>query len=433
MRYNKQDIKNGIKMHFIDTDKFKTNLIAIFLSTPLTREYVTYDSVLSAVLRRGTKNIPTQEEISKILDEMYGAEFDCGLEKIGQNHVLKFYLESINDEFLPQNEENMLKTSLEILTEIVLNPLIEEENGTKRFKSEYVAQEKENVRQIIETKKDNKAKYALLRCTEEMHKNDPAGIYKFGYVEDLENINPNNLYEYYEKLIKECKIDIYISGNLKNVQANQIVLENENIKDLQERNANYNINKQEQKQTAEKENIVEESMDVTQGKLVIGYDIKVDEEMKKNENLRYIGMLYNSILGGSANSKLFQNVREKASLAYTTNSNYSYLNNNIFVSAGIEIDNYQKALEIIKEQVTDMSNGNFTDEDINNAKEIIKSSIISIDDEQDTEIIYFFGQELSNKNVSLDEYIKKIDSVTKEQIVEFANLAKINTVYFLRN
>lgn len=433
MRYNKQDIKNGIKMHFIDTDKFKTNLIAIFLSTPLTREYVTYDSVLSAVLRRGTKNIPTQEEISKILDEMYGAEFDCGLEKIGQNHVLKFYLESINDEFLPQNEENMLKTSLEILTEIVLNPLIEEENGTKRFKSEYVAQEKENVRQIIEAKKDNKAKYALLRCTEEMHKNDPAGIYKFGYVEDLENINPNNLYEYYEKLIKECKIDIYISGNLKNVQANQIVLENENIKDLQERNANYNINKQEQKQTAEKENIVEESMDVTQGKLVIGYDIKVDEEMKKNENLRYIGMLYNSILGGSANSKLFQNVREKASLAYTTNSNYSYLNNNIFVSAGIEIDNYQKALEIIKEQVTDMSNGNFTDEDINNAKEIIKSSIISIDDEQDTEIIYFFGQELSNKNVSLDEYIKKIDSVTKEQIVEFANLAKINTVYFLRN
>lgn len=433
MRYNKQDIKNGIKMHFIDTDKFKTNLIAIFLSTPLTREYVTYDSVLSAVLRRGTKNIPTQEEISKILDEMYGAEFDCGLEKIGQNHVLKFYLESINDEFLPQNEENMLKTSLEILTEIVLNPLIEEENGTKRFKSEYVAQEKENVRQIIEAKKDNKAKYALLRCTEEMHKNDPAGIYKFGYVEDLENINPNNLYEYYEKLIKECKIDIYISGNLKNVQANQIVLENENIKDLQERNANYNINKQEQKQTAEKENIVEESMDVTQGKLVIGYDIKVDEEMQKNENLRYIGMLYNSILGGSANSKLFQNVREKASLAYTTNSNYSYLNNNIFVSAGIEIDNYQKALEIIKEQVTDMSNGNFTDEDINNAKEIIKSSIISIDDEQDTEIIYFFGQELSNKNVSLDEYIKKIDSVTKEQIVEFANLAKINTVYFLRN
>lgn len=433
MRYNKEEIKNGIKLHFIDTEKFKTNLIAIFLTTPITRKYVTYDSVLSAVLRRGSNNIRTQEEISKKLEEMYGASFDCGLEKIGDNHILKFYIESVNDEFLPQSDENMLKTSIDILTEIIFNPLVEQKNGEKSFKEEYVEQEKENIKQVIEAKKDNKAKYAFCRCLEEMYKDQPAGIYKYGYIEDLKNINAKNLYEYYEKLLKECKIDIYVSGCLKNVQAKQIILTNENIKCLQERNAIYNVNELKQKETVEKENIVEESMDVTQGKLVIGYDISVDEKLQKDENLRYIGMVYNFILGGSANSKLFQNVREKASLAYTTSSSYAYLNSNIFVNAGIEINNFDKALKIIKKQIEDMQNGDFTDEDIDNAKEIIKSNIISIDDEQDTEIIYFFGQELSNKNITLDEYINKVKNVTKEQIIQFAKLIKINTVYFLKN
>ena len=118
MKYNKEEIKKGITLHQIDTDKFKTNLIAIFLSTSLNRENVTKNSVLTSVLRRGCKKFDTQEKISKELEEMYGAEFDCGISKIGKNHVLKFYIESINDEFLPQNDNNMLKKSIEILSDI---------------------------------------------------------------------------------------------------------------------------------------------------------------------------------------------------------------------------------------------------------------------------------------------------------------------------
>ena len=125
MKYNKQNIKPGITLHLIDTDKFKTNLTAVFISTPLTKENVTKDAVLSSVLRRGTAKLPTQEEISKKLEDMYGADFNCGLDKIGDNHVLKLYLESINDRFLPQDEENMLKQSIEILTDVAFNPLVE--------------------------------------------------------------------------------------------------------------------------------------------------------------------------------------------------------------------------------------------------------------------------------------------------------------------
>ncbi|MCI8345014.1 MAG: insulinase family protein [Clostridia bacterium] len=412
-------LKQGIKLHKIETNKFKTNLLAIFLSVPLTRENVTKNALLSAILRRGTNNMPTQEILSKNLEEMYGASFDCGIEKNGDNQTIKFYLESINDEFLPQKEE-LLKRSFDILFDIAFNPLVE--NG--KFKEEYVEGEKQNIKQIIEGKIDNKGSYAMERCIEEMYKNKAYGLYKYGYIEDLENITSEELYNYYIELIKTCKIDIFISGILpENII--ETVKQNQNIRKLQERQIKLN---EEQKDVNKQEKIVEESMDVTQGKLVLGLDVT-----SNIENLSYITMCYNTILGGGANSKMFQNVREKASLAYTVGSNYLKRKQNIIIRAGIEIQNYEKALEIIKEQLEDMENGKFNDEDIQNAKNLIISTIENIPEEQDTEISYYFGQELANTNITTEEYKEKIEKVTKEQIVEVAKNVKMNTIYFLKN
>ena len=422
MSYITKNIKDGVKLHIINNNKFKTNLLAIFLTTPITREYVTYDAVLSSVLRRGSKNMPTQEEISKELENMYGAGFDCGLDKTGDNHILKFYLETINDSFIPQKDENMLKKGAEKLLEIVFNPLVE--NG--KFKEEYVNQEKETIKQLIEGKVDNKARYALDRCIEEMYKNEPYGLYKFGYVEDLNNINASNLYEYYNKLKSECKIDIFVSGECSDDIEN-IISQNENLKNLDPRKANF-INSQLQKKETKEENVSTESLEVTQGKLILGLDVDINDD-----ELKYDALVYNAILGGTASSKLFQNVREKASLAYTASSSYLRHKNNIFINCGIEIKNYEKALEIIREQLQDMKDGKFTEEDIENAKKNIISTIKNIKDEQDTEIVYFFGQELTDKKVSLDEYIEKIDKVSKEDVVKIANSVNINTIYFLKD
>lgn len=421
MQYTEKEIKKGIKLHEIQTGKFKTNLIAVFLSMPITREDVTKNSLLSAVLRRGSKNMPTLAQISQEMEEMYGASFDCGLDKTGDNHILKFYIETINDKFLPQNNENILKKSIDKLLEIIFNPLTENE----AFKEEYVKQEKENIKRIIEGKADNKARYAFDRCIEEMYKDKPYGLYKYGYIEDLESITAQNLYEYYKKMISECKIDIFISGDIED--ATEIVEQNENVQKLQQREPNYKINQIETKEKAEESEIKEE-MDVIQGKIVIGLDLNLE-----NEEQKYNAMVYNAILGGTANSKMFQEVREKASLAYTASSNYVRYKSNIFIRCGIEIKNYEKAMEIIRKQLEDMENGIFTDEDIENAKKGIISGIRSIDDEQDTEITYFLGQELNNTKVSLDQYIKNIQKVTKQDIVDIANSINVNTVYFLRD
>lgn len=422
MEYKQTEIKKGIKLHTIKTEKFKTNLIAIMLTTKLNRENVTKNALVPAVLRRGTKNLTTQEEINKKLEEMYGASLDCGLDKTGDNQVLKFYIETVNDEFLPQEAENMLKTSLEKIFEFVFNPYLE--NGC--FKKEYVEQEKENIKQIIDGKIDNKARYSLDRCIEEMYKDKPYGLYKYGYVEDMKNINEKNLYEYYQQLINECKIDIFVSGIIDEETEN-IIKNNENIIKLKDREPQYNEPKIIAKRT-EKENNVQESMDVTQGKLIIGMDLDIDDD-----NLRFDVMIYNSIFGGSANSKLFQNVREKASLAYTASSSYYRFKNNIFINCGIEIKNYEKALEIIKQQIEDMKKGDFSDEEVENAKKGIIASIKTIDDEQDTEITYFFSQELSKSKCNIEQYMQRISEVTKDKVVDVANKVSINTVYFLKD
>ncbi len=422
MKYKVMDLKEGIKLHTIKTDKFKTNLVAVFLTTKLNRENVTRNALISMMLRRGTRNMPSQEEISKKMEEMYGASFDCGLDKTGDNQVLKFYIESINDNFLPKQGENNLAKSIENIIEIVFNPYIENES----FKKEYIDQEKKNLKHKIEGKIDNKARYAMDRCIEEMYKDEPFGLFKFGYIEDLENINENNLYDYYKELINSCKIDIFVSGNI-NDETIDIINKNELMKGILPRNPNYVVTSLVKKNKKEEE-IVTESMDVTQGKLLLGLDVNIDKE-----KLKYDALIYNSILGGSANSKMFQNVREKAHLAYVASSNYLRHKNNIFINCGIEISNYEKALELIRKQIDDMKNGNFTDKDIEDAKIGIIATVKTISDEQDTEVSYYFGQELSKNKTSVEEYISKIESVSKEDIIGVADKISINTIYFLKD
>ena len=423
MSYKKEEIKKSIKLHCIKTEKFKTNIIAVFLSTPLDRNTVTYNAIIPAILRRGTNNLRTQEEISIALENMYGATFDCGIEKTGDNQILKFYLEMVNDEYL-ETKGNLAK-GINLLLDIIFNPLIEE----NKFNEEYLKTEKENMKRIIEAKIDNKDRYAFDRCVEEMYKNKIYGLYKYGYVEDLEKLDGYNLYEYYNKLINSAKIDILVSGNIEEQEVVDITKQNENIKKLQPRPDIHIISAEKSsKLNNSEEKEIEEKMDITQGKLVIGTDVNLDEE-----DSGYKISLYNVILGESATSKLFQNVREKESLAYTARSNFIKQKRNIYIRCGIEIQNYEKTVKVIKEQLEAMKNGDFTDEEIENAKKYVASGLRTTQEEQDAELSYYYGQELSDKFISFEQYEEKINKVTKEDILKVAQNVKINTIYFLRN
>lgn len=422
MKENQILIKEGIKAHFIKTDLFKTNLIYVMLTTKLERETVTKNALIPFLLRRGTNNLKTQSELNKKFEEMYGATYDCGIDKIGDNQALKFFIETINDKYT-LNKENLLEEFLGVLFDIIFNPLME--NG--RFNEDYLKVEKENLRKVIESKIDNKALYAFDRCIENMYGYKGFGIYKYGYLEDIDKIDNEIISKQYKNLIENSKIDIYISGNFDEFKIQKFI--DDKLKNISPRKEDIVVNNfsTENKQKVEKVKEIQEEMNITQGKLVIGLDV-----LNPGKDIQNAVTIYNAILGGSANSFLFQNVREKAGLAYTARSNYNKMKSNIFISCGIEIQNYEKAVNIIKEQLENLKNGDFSNDDLINAKRFIISGIKTIEAEQDTEVVFYIGQEISKQNVNIDEYILNIENIKREDVIEAAQNIAINTIFFLK-
>ena len=399
-----------MKIRKIETKKFKTNVYALYLTIPLTKENVTYNALIPTVLKRGCEKYNNQLEISKKLEEMYDATFGIGIAKVGNNEVLKFYIESLNNNYLPNNED-LSKTSIEMLINIVMKPYLI--NG--KFDEDYVSQEKENLKKVIESRKDNKDTYATNRLLEEMFKEEPYGLYKFGNIEKIDNITSEKLYEKYKELIKNAEKHLYIVGDVENLNIQEYHIDEEEIKITKEFPIKEKL----------EEKIVKEQMDITQGKLVIGLNTP-------NEN-REIIALYNTILGKGANSKLFLNVREKEGLAYSAGSTYLKRNNAIIISTGIEVSKYNKAVEVIKKQLKDMQEGNITEKEIKDAKQFINAGLNLINESSENMIEYTFDKELYNEEIDIEKYRKSIEKITKEDIVEIAKKINIDTIYFLGN
>ena len=419
------EIKQGIKLHCIKTDKYKTDISCVIITTPLKRDTVTKNALIPFMLRRGSKKLPSQYLISKELENLYGASFNCGVDKMGDNVVLKFCIESISTEYA-LNSEDVLKENLEDLLDIVFNPV--EKDG--KLNEDFLDIEKQNLKTVIESKIDDKDVYAFDRCISEMYGENGYGLYKYGYIEDIDKISIEELSNYYNYLIQNSKIDIFVSGNIDENRITGLLKANENIKKLKPRIENYILNNEytESKEIVEKVKEVTESMNVTQGKLVLGLDIVSDIE-----NLQTIAMVYNAILGDSTNSMIFQNVREKAGLAYSAKSTLVKQKLNIFIRCGIQIENYEKAVEIIKLQLENIKKGEFSEDDIIDAKTYLISGLKNVYEEQDTEIVYYIGQEIAKTNLTFEEYLKKIEKVTKEDVINLANQINLNTIYFLKN
>ena len=231
------EIKQGIKAHLIKTDLFKTNMISCLITVPLTHENVTKNALIVSMLRRGTANFHTQLDLSRELENLYGAAFECGIDKYGDNQILRFYADSIDDKFALTDEE-ILKNTIRILLDIICNPLLE--NG--KFKEEYLKVEKENLSKIIKSKKDDKDLYAYETCISKMYGENGFGLYKYGYLEDLETINVDNLTEHYQNLIQNSKIDIFVSGDFDEETVKQAIINDENIQRLRPRIENYILN-----------------------------------------------------------------------------------------------------------------------------------------------------------------------------------------------
>ena len=419
------ELFDGINLHILKTDKFKTNLLAVFMLTDLNRENVTKNSLIPAVLRRGTTKLQTMKDIAIKLEDMYGSVLDASCDKMGDKQVLQFYVDSLANEYA-LDDTDILKESTELLCDVILSPKISnDEAGNISFCEDYVAQEKETIRELINAKINDKGSYAMNRAIEEMCKEEPYGLYKFGYVEDLDSITAKDLYNHYKEVLATSEIHIYISGNVDETEIEE-VLKNR----FQEVHRNYKaINNDSKVTNCLEAKVISEKQNVNQGKLVLGYRLKdsnaVDDMYKMS--------LYSAVLGGTASSKLFMNVREKESLAYTVRSSYLKHKGIMMVNAGIEIDKYNKALECIKKEIADMRLGNISDEEINDAKVNLVTAYKSFNDKQSSIINLYMGQRYLGVVEDIETMIKKINDVTKEDVVEVANRLELEITYFLTN
>lgn len=415
-------IDEGMFLHIINTDKFKTNLLAAFLLTDLVKDEITINALIPSVLKRGTQKYKTIKEISNKMDDMYGAIFDASSDKIGDNQALQFYISTIDDEYALNNEKLLIE-SIDFLHELIFNPKIVND----KFDEEYVDGEKEMLRELIKSKINDKASYALYRATEEMFKDEAYGVYKYGREEDLEKINAENLYKAYEKIINTSEIHFYAVGNLNESEIISYMKEkftlNRNISIRTKKD--YSIFNQNEVETK----IINDKQDIVQGKIVLGYNAFLDPSSDDYFKV----MVYNAILGGSVPSKLFQIVREKMSLCYTIRSMFIKHKSIMFITAGVEINKKEEAINGIKAQEADMRKGNFAEEDVKNAKIFLINLYNSYTDDASTLVDLSMGQYLLNMDFDINKIIENIEKVTKKDVIDVANKMKLNIEYFLGN
>lgn len=420
MKYSRKEVGNGIGISIINTDKFKSTLINFSLIRPLSSEEASLNALVPAVLKRGTMNYKTYMDVQKKLESLYGANLNLDVSKKGEKHIVRFSIEGPAAEYT--GEENYVAKLFNILLEIVYNPLIE--NGA--FAEKYVIQEKENLIKRIEGRINDKKQYAYERAIEEMCKGEKFSVYKFGDIESVKKIDNISLYDHYKRILETSLIEITIVGKSVDIDIEKIIrdkidMNRKKIIDIPRENISN------KKQSGK--SVIFEKMDVSQGKLILGYRINIPYEDKLFDAF----IVASEILGGGPNSKLFINVREKESLAYYVYSQVLKYKSIMVVSSGIEIENFEKAKEIVKSQVEEMIKGNFSEEDIKDAKKSITTSIKTLQDNNYTVAEYYLSNAVSKEDKSFDDYVNSIKSVTKEDIISSCQELKLDTIYFLTN
>lgn len=405
----------GVFLNYIHATKFKTGTLSVQLITPLDEATAAQGALLPAVLRRGTMRYRDMRALSTALDLLYGASVAYTVRKKGENQCLGFVASFIDEAFAPAGER-LLEPMCDLLGELLLNPVTK--GG--RFLSEYVESEKVNLIDAIRGVINDKRDYADMRLLQEMCAEERYGTEKLGTEERVKKITNQTLYPFYRKLLATAHIELFYCGSADPDRVEGAL-----------RRAFAALPREEivppvyaeHRDAPEMPKRITETMDVTQGKLSLGFRASSDDTAAT--------MLANLIFGGYSNSKLFLNVREKLSLCYYASSGYHRSKGIITVSSGIEFKNYQTAYDEILAQLKAVQDGDFEAWEIDGARECLISSLRSREDSAGRMEENAIGQAATYQWESAEELIDALRAVTPERISAAAKTIRLDTVYFL--
>ncbi|QHN48966.1 insulinase family protein [Geobacillus stearothermophilus] len=407
-----------VRVHTISTDKYKTNTLVWKMKAPLAKETVTLRALLPYVLQSGTADYPSVKALRTYLDELYGATLNVDLTKKGEHHIMTIRIDVANERFLPE-QTPLLSKALQLLADLLFRPALD--GG--RFVTDIVEQEKRALRQRIQAVYDDKMRYANMRLVEEMCKGEPYALSPNGELEDVDAITAERLHRYYERALAEDELDLYVIGDVDEEEVLNTVRQRFLLPDRAEP---ARTPQAQAKARGEVKEVIERQ-DVKQGKLNIGYRTNVTYE----DDDYYALQMFNGIFGGFSHSKLFINVREKASLAYYAASRLESHKGILMVMSGIEPANYEKARRIIDEQMQAMKNGDFTDEEMAQTKAVIRNQLLETLDTPRGLVEVLYHNVVSTRKRPIDEWMAGTDQVTREDVVRVADKVELDTVYFL--
>ena len=416
MEMTRTRLADGVYLTYLPARKFKTSLLSAHFVTPLRKETASAYALLPAVLRRGTVTYPDMGVMAAHLDQMYGARVDYTIRKKGENQCVGFVASLIDDSYALGNEK-LLEPVAALLGELICDPVTK--HG--RFIPAYFDSEKTNLTDAIRSLINDKKEYADSRLLRTMCADEPYGIPRLGDEESVEKLQPNKLYALYKELISTARLELFYCGSAEQKRVEQALLSafstlpRDVVQDIaipQTHIARTEVLR------------VEDAMDVTQGKLGMGFSCGSDDTPAL--------LMGNTLFGGSSNSKLFMNVREKLSLCYYASSLYHRQKGLITVSSGIEFENYQRAYDEIMAQLAAVQKGDLEDWEFQSARSTLLNAYASMGDSQGKMENFYLGQAAIGREETPEELAREVQAVTPERVFEAMETVKLDTVYFLR-
>ena len=406
----------GYDLHLLPTNKFKNITISLKLQNTLDEKTVAKRTLLSFMLTTGTEKYPSTQELSKYLESMYGMKLGANVVTKGKSHIININSICINQEYLPYKED-LIQQQIQLLNDIFFKP-----NASKMAfdQTMFERKKKELVERLINNQ-DDKFYYSLEKMFEYMGKGTCLGISSHGNIEDIKKIENEELFSYFKECIKNDQKHIYVVGNVDE----SIVHVFENCLSFEKNNSIFESVYSFEKNRKDLLEIIEKQ-DVTQAKLNMGYRISV------NYQNHYAFVVFNAIFGGMSQSKLFKVVREKNSLCYYISSSYDAFNGVMVITAGIEGKDYHQTVQLIKEQLKEMQDGCFDQDDIDTAKLMIKNSMKKTNDEPLSQVAVQYNRDITGKKETNEQYLEKIENVTYQDIVDVCQNIELDTIFLLK-
>ncbi len=413
----------GVQLTAVHTNKFKSSYLSVCFFTPLERGHAAANALLPMVLRRGCRRCPDMQSIAAALDELYGGVVEPLITKKGESQCVGFAASFLDDAYA-LNGEDILLPAARLLGELLLDP--DTRDGV--FRNDYVEGERANLIDQIRAQRNDKRRYSMLRLAQEMCPEEAYGVDKLGDESSAAAITPASLWQRYEQLLGSAQVHIYYCGSADTQRVEQVMRQAfAGLPHSSEREQPRCEVRS--KRTGDRPRLVEETLDVTQGKLAIG--LRTGGISVWQQEYPAL-MLLNAVFGGTSMSKLFMNVREKLSLCYFASSMLERMKGLMVISSGIEFDKYQHAKDEILAQLDACRRGDITADELEGARRIVITALQTTLDSQSRMADYWLGQAAAGLTQSPEQLAGQLEQVTVEQVTRAANRLELDTIYFLK-